>query len=482
MPDRIFGACPSNHSATANVGVRSNIPGLLIIALSLTLISCTVTVPSDPEVDSPVSVPDAWNSGDDSAVMPWSRDIHDPKLYTLISTALRQNFDLQAVIARVDAARARSRIAGADRLPQVDVTYRGARTKRSASGGVSFVANPVTSQNLSLELAWELDVWGRLRASTRAAIANYQAAEKDLAAARLLLSANIARSWFNAVEADQQTKLAEITQQSFRSSLSIIEQRFQRGIGTALDVRLARGNVATADANLFLTRRERDAAIRILKVLTGSYPDTDLELADNLPRFSNRVPAGLPSTLLLRRPDLHAGRWRVLAASELVKSSQKQLLPRFVLTGSAGTASGSLRDLIDIDGLIWNLVGGITQPIFQGGRIRADIDLSQASERELLALYAQTVLDAFNEVESSLAAEHYLSAQERALDTSVKEQKAALLLAQQQYENGLVGIITLLETQRRAFNAESAWLSTLNQKLQNRINLHLALGGDFYTI
>ncbi len=454
----------------------------LVITLSLALAACTTTVPGNPEVDSPVSIPQAWNSGDDSAVMPWSSDIHDPQLYVLITTALGRNFDLQAVIARVDAARARSRIAGANQLPQLDVTYRGARTKRSVSGGVSFVANPVTSQNLSLELAWELDVWGRLRASTRAAIANYEAAEQDLASARLLLSANIARSWFNAVEADQQMLLAEITQQSFRSSLNIIEQRFQHGIGTALDVRLARGNVATADANLYLTRRERDAAVRTLKVLTGSYPDTDMELADNLPRFTSRVPAGLPSALLLRRPDLHAGRWRVLAASELVKSSQKQLLPRFVLTGSTGTASSSLRNLLDFDGLIWNLVGGITQPIFQGGRIRADIDLSQASERELLALYAQTVLDAFNEVETSLAAEQFLSAQERALDTSVKEQKAALLLAQQQYENGLVGIITLLETQRRAFNAESAWLSTLNQKLQNRINLHLALGGDFYSI
>jgi multidrug efflux system outer membrane protein len=482
MSDRISGARPSNHSATANVGVRSNFSGRLIIALSLTLTACGATVPSDPEVDSPVTVPDAWNSGDDGAVMPWSRDIQDPKLHALINTALQRNFDLQAVVARVDAARARSRIAGADQLPQIDVAYRGSRTKRDVSGAESPVANPFTTQSLSLELAWELDVWGRLRASTRAAIANYQATEKDLAAARLLLSANIARSWFNAVEAHQQTQLAEITQQSFRSSLSIIEQRFQSGIGTALDVRLARGNVATADANLFLTRRERDVAIRILRVLTGSYPDTDLELADHLPRFSNRVPAGLPSALLLRRPDLHAERWRVLAASERVQSSQKQLLPRFVLTGSAGTASGSLRNLMDFDGLIWNLVGGITQPIFQGGRIRADIDLSQASERELLALYAQTVLDAFNEVESSLAAEQYLSAQERALDTSVKEQKAALLLAQQQYENGLVGIITLLETQRRAFNAESAWLSTLNQKLQNRINLHLALGGDFYTI
>jgi len=455
---------------------------IFIIVLSITLAACEATVPSEPEVDNPVNIPEAWNSGDDSAVMPWSADIQDPKLRALILRALRQNFDLQAIIARVDATRARSRIAGADRLPQLEVAYRGSRTKRENSGGENLIDNPFTSQSLTLELAWELDVWGRLRASTRAAIANYQASEKDLATARLLLSANIARAWFNAVETDQQVALTENTLQSFRSSLKIIEQRFQSGIGTALDVRLARGNVATADANLYLTLGQRDAAIRALRVLTGDYPDTDTELADSLPQFTNRVPAGLPSELLLRRPDLSAERWRVLAASELVKSSEKQLLPHFTLTGSAGTASGTLQDLLDWDRLIWNLVGGVTQPIFQGGRIRANIDLSRANKQEILALYAQTLLDAFAEVETALAAEQFLSGQERALDTSVKEQKAAQLLAQQQYESGLVGIITLLETQRRAFNAESAWLATLNQKLQNRIKLHLALGGDFYSI
>lgn len=452
---------------------------ILLLIISLTLVACAADLPPRPNVTAPVEVPGAWEFGDDGAVMPWVNDVQDPKLRALIRTALTRNFDLQAVVARVDAARARSRITGADRFPQIDLEASGSRTKRETLNGDTVFDNPATSMRLSLELAWELDVWGRLRATTRAAIADYQAAEADLAAAKLLLSANIARAWFNAVEADQQVILAQDTLSSFRSSRDIIEQRFQRGIGTALDVRLARGNVATAEANLYLTLRERDAAIRILKVLLGSYPDTEIELARRLPEVRNRVPAGLPSDLLLRRPDLNAEQWRVLAASELVKSAEKRLLPRFVLTGSGGTASNSLQDLLDWDRLIWNLFGGITQPIFQGGRIRADIDLSRANERELLALYAQTVLTAFNEVERSLAAEDFLTRQERALAVSVQEEKAALLLAQQQYESGLVGIITLLETQRRAFNAESAWLLTLNQRLQNRINLHLALGGDF---
>lgn len=452
---------------------------ILLFVLSLVLAACAADLPPRPDVDAPVAVPSSWGFGDDGAVMPWINDVQDPKLRALIRTALEQNFELQAVIARVDAARARSRIAGADRLPQLDVEFTGSRTKRDTVDSVSILDNPTTNLSLSLELAWELDVWGRLRASTRAAIADYQAAESDLTAARLLLSANIARAWFNAVEADQQVNLAQNTLRSFQSSREIIEQRFQRGIGTALDVRLARGNVATAEANLYLTQRERDSTIRILKVLLGNYPDTGIELASNLPAVLNRVPAGLPSELLLRRPDLNAEQWRVLATSELVRSAEKRLLPRFVLTGSGGAASTSLQELLDWDRLIWNLFGGITQPIFQGGRIRADIDLSRANEQELLALYAQTVLTAFNEVESSLAAEDFLTKQERALAVSVQEEKAALLLAQQQYEAGLVGIITLLETQRRAFNAESAWLLTLNQRLQNRINLHLALGGDF---
>ena len=450
----------------------------LSMVLPLALVACATDPPTKPDIQAPVTVPDVWTSGDDGEVMPWITDVKDPKLRSLIKTALEQNFDLQAVVARVDAARARGRITGADRSPQLELEFRGSRTKREEAGE-SLLDNPTTSLRLSLELAWELDVWGRLRAATRAAIADYQAAESDLAAAKLSLAANIARAWFNAVEADQQVILAENTLRSFENSLSIIEQRFQLGIGTALDVRLARGNVATGEANLYLNQRERDAAIRILKVLLGAYPDAEIQLASRLPEITSRVPAGLPSELLLRRPDLNAEQWRALAASELVKSAEKRLLPRFVLTGSGGEASSSLTDLLDWDRLIWNLVGNITQPIFQGGRLRAGIDLARANEQEILALYAQTVLVAFNEVETSLAAEDFLAKQERALSTSVQEEKAALLIAQQQYESGLVGIITLLETQRRAFNAESAWLFTLNQKLQNRINLHLALGGSF---
>lgn len=449
------------------------------VILTLGLAGCATDPPPRPDVTPPITIPDSWSTPSDGVVMPWMSDIHDPRLRELIYSALDQNFDLQAVVARVDAAHARTRIVGADRLPQLDLDLRGSRTKVDDSGRAGLIDNPFTRTSLSLELAWELDVWGRLRASAKAAVADYQAAEKDLAAAKLLLSANIARAWFDAVEADQQLKLAVETLRSFENSLNIIEQRFQRGIGTALDVRLARGNVATGEANLFLTQRLRDAAIRTLKVLLGSYPDAEIELAPSLPVITTEVPAGLPSELLLRRPDLGAEQWRVLAAGERVKSSEKNLLPRFVLTGSGGTASGTLLDLLDWDRLIWNLAGGITQPVFQGGRIRADIDLARAGEREILASYAQTVLNAFNEVEISLAAEQFLTRQERALAISVQEQKAALLLAEQQYERGLVGIITLLDTQRRAFNAESAWLLTLNQKLQNRINLHLALGGDF---
>ena len=452
---------------------------IFVFVLALMVTACATDLPTKPNLEVPVSIPGTWTSGSDGDVMPWIEDVRDPKLRALIWTALENNFDLKAAIARVDAARARARIAGADRQPQLDLGFTAVRAKRDISGGNDSVDVTTTSLDLGLELAWELDVWGRLRASTRAALADYKGAEQDLAAAKLLLSANIARAWFNAVEADQQVILAENTLRSFEQSRTIIEQRFQRGIGTALDVRLARGNVATGGANLYLTRRQRDAAIRILKVLLGDYPNTEIELAAELPVITSQVPAGLPSDLLLRRPDLNADQWRVLATSELVKSSERRLLPRIVLTGSGGTATSSLQDMLDFDRLIWNLVGGITQPIFQGGRIRADIDLSKANEREVLALYAQTVLTAFNEVETSLAAEHFLREQERALSVSVQEEKAALLLAQQQYETGLVGIVTLLETQRRAFNAESSWLLTLNQKLQNRINLHLALGGDF---
>jgi outer membrane protein TolC len=225
--------------------------------------------------------------------------------------------------------------------------------------------------------------------------------------------------------------------------------------------------------------RFRDAAGRSLEVLLGRYPADEIEIAAKLPEITTEVPPGLPSGLLKRRPDLVAAERRFAASVERVKASKKELLPTISLSASGDAASSELSELLDYERLTARLAANLAQPIFQGGRLIAGIKLSDANSRQALASYSQAVLVAFQEVETFLAWDDYLRDEEIALRKSSKESAAAEDLAWQQYQRGLANIITVLESQRRAFNARSSLIRVMNDRLQNRLNLYLALGGDF---
>ena len=179
--------------------------------------------------------------------------------------------------------------------------------------------------------------------------------------------------------------------------------------------------------------------------------------------------------------DLIAAERRLLAAGERLQQARKNRLPSFQLTANGGTSSDELKGLLDPDFLVWSLLGNLVQPVFQGGRLRAEQELALARSDEVLNNYAQTILTALREVETALDAEAYLADQENALETATREAKEAELLAREQYAAGLTDIVTLLETQRRSFNSESSLLEINNQRLQNRIDLYLSLGGEFAT-
>jgi multidrug efflux system outer membrane protein len=409
----------------------------------------------------------------------WLADFDAPGLAPLVEQALAANPDLAAAAARVAQARAQARIAGAPRLPQAEAGFSAARTKRAPSGISSTSARPVTTYGLDASISWEADLWGRLGDTARAAVADAEASRADLEGARLALAAEVARGWFLLAEAAQQEALAEHTVDSFTRSRRVIEERYRAGIVTALDVRLARENEATARSVLAQRRREHDAATRALEVLLGRYPAGGLQPPAALPAVVRPVPVGLPSELLERRPDLVAARTRLAAADARVRAARKNRLPSISLTATGGTASDRLRDLLDWDHLVWSLVSGITQPIFSGGRLSAESALAKARDREALAAYARAALDAFREVEAALNAEGHYTEQERALRTAAAESHEAASLAAERYGQGLIDIVTLLESQRRAFDAESARLRTVRDRLDNRVDLYLALGGDF---
>lgn len=460
------------------------LPALLCILAAAGLAAgCATGGVARPAAPDPgVALPERWTA--DPAVAAtepgaWVADFDSPRLEGLVDRALARNPDIAAAAARVSAARARAAIAGAALWPQLEAGASAARSRTVADAGGDPVARTADRFELEGRVSWEVDLWDRLGDAARAAALEAEAAGADYRAARLALAAEVARGWFAAIESRQQLELARRVAGIFRESEGIIAERYRRGIGTALDLRLARENTASAEATLAQRRREHDAAIRALEALLGRYPDAATDIPAELPALAREVPAGLPATLLERRPDLVAARERLAAASARLREAGKNRLPTVRLTGAAGTASPELADLLDLDYLVWSLFADLVQPVFEGGRLEAERVLAAADDREAWARYAAAVLTALREVETALAAEAHLADREAALERAAEEALEAAQLALERYRQGLTDIVTLLESQRRAVNAESTRLLVSRLRLENRVNLYLALGGPF---
>ncbi len=462
-------------------------PTLLSLPIAVLATACATTPPPEPVLE--LEAPDSWSAelGDAESVSgPWWTDFADPELDRLIAAALEENYDLQAAAAAVDAATARARIAGADLKPQIGAGFDAARRQQI------FVGFPIpgqdgplktrsTSYGTSLNVSWEADLWGRLRAGKRAAAGDAQAAEIDYRAARLSLSGQVAKAWFAVVETQHQVDLAAKTVASRRQTRERVEARYRSGVAPPLDLRLARANEAGAESTVELRRRQLDGARRQLEILLGRYPAGELakNSAPRLPEISTAIPAGLPSELVARRPDLRAAERRLQSAGWRVHEARRALYPKLTLTGSAGTSSDRLEDLVDGDFSVWSIAGGLLAPIFQGGRLRAAVDFAEASREQALAGYAQGILRAFAEVESALTAERLLTAETAAQAVATEESTAAVRLAEDRYQAGVGEFLSILESQRRAFLSESRLLTLRALRLGNRVDLHLALGGDF---
>jgi outer membrane protein TolC len=209
------------------------------------------------------------------------------------------------------------------------------------------------------------------------------------------------------------------------------------------------------------------------------YPGRELLVPTELPDTPPPIPAGLPADLIARRPDLAAAERRLAASDERYKAARRDRYPRISLTASAGTSSDSLTNLVNGNFSIWSLAFNVLQPIFQGGRLRAAVNLSEAQADEVLINYTGAALRAYSEVETALAAEEYLAEREADLATAAEQSRAAESLSEQRYGAGIEGFITVLESQRRALQADGEWITARRQRLENRVDLYLALGGGF---
>ena len=444
---------------------------ILLISLLLILSSCNSkeeeTKKSEPERKS-------WTK-ENSAPVPqnWLKDFNDPALTKLIAEAEKNNLTLKMAEANLKEAHAIAKISGADRLPILSLDA-SARRSRTTTGEAN-------KHSIGLNFNWEIDLWGKLKDEEKAALADYKTAEFNYQASRLSLAASAARFWFGTIEAKLQHKLAQDTEKSFQNTLSIIEGRYKNGLTDALDVSLAKADVANAKENTSQRKFNVEQAIRSLEVLLGKYPSAELKTKEELPVITAPLPAGLPAELLQRRPDILAAFQNLKARKLRLSSNKKDLLPGITIVASTDKESSSLNKLFENNNYLWSLAGNLSQPIFQGGRIRNRIKQQSARKDRAEAELALVILEAYEEVENALANEKNLIEKEKQIQTALKESEQAYELSKQKYSKGLLNITTLLNSQRRLFTAKRKLLEVQLQKLTNRVNLYLALGGDFNT-
>ena len=444
----------------------------------------------DANLPEPPSVWAASDSASSTLTNDWLAPFNDDTLYQLIEEALINNNSFLAAAANLEQARAGAKIARADMLPSVNANFNAARNaivtnpttaaQAGGSGGAT-ASSRLYINNFSLggTLRWELDLWGRLTDETRAAYKDAAASYADLAGARLSLAGRVAQAWFALIEARQQRELADRDVEARESNLRVTERRYERGVASSLDVRLSRSALGSSQANLALRQRLEQEASRALEVLLGRYPAAELEAAASLPNLPALAGAGAPGDILARRPDLIAAEKRMESAGLRARAARKQMLPQITLTSQAGTSGPVMADLVDPKRLAGNLAGGLLQPLFQGGRLLANSKRARAAAEASLFNYAETVLVAYQEAENALAAEALLAAREDALRLAFEEAAAAEELTERRYASGAATIFNLLDAQTRRISAEGQYIQAQQQRVSNRVQLYLAVGGDF---
>ena len=459
----------------------------LILVLGVALCACSKPVPI-PVHDLRVPVPDQWQAVETTAPAApakWWAYFGDPGLDAAIERALACSEDLQAASARIRAAAQERVIAGAADRPELSLGINRIRQRQNFVGlpfpGLAdrVLSSTFSNAGLSFNVGWEPDIWNRVAADKLATEANTRMREAELLGARLSLSGQVAKAWFAAVEAQRQIVIAEQVLANFETIVERRQARFQAGSGSLAEVRLAEADLARARSALRQRRQARDAFVRQTETLTCQYPAGELSVNAELAGLPEQVPAGLPSELVHRRPDLIAAEQALLAADARIVQARATLRPNFILTSALGTASNTLADLVNPSLQVWNYALGLAQPIFNRGRLKANVRITEERALEQEALYQARVWAAYREIESALAAERALRDQEASLRESHAKTRAAIQLAERRYREAFGEFFSVLNLRRAGLENESVMLGLQRAQIDNRVDLHLALGGGF---
>lgn len=476
----------------------------------LVLSGCAIKKPATGAAIMPPSarhqIPGAWSGPHVSgAVAPnWIHNFHDPELTALVEDAVRRNPDLQAAAANVEASRAAVRVAAASLYPRIALKTMGERQGRELRGDLGVGVDPPDLGSLGVDssggsgdtrstsssserwvygvgigASWELDVWGRVRSKKAAAQAESGALEADYEYARQSLAAAVARAYFTTIEAAQQEANAKATLDLYEGYSKLTDEQKKQGHASDFDVAQIRSRTAGARDTYIAAQAARAQTIRAIEVVTSHYPSGKLSARRDFPDQPKGVPAGLPAQLLERRPDIIAAERRFAATVHRTNEARTARLPRFALSASSGLGTAQLDGVGVIDALSWSLAAGMVQPIFFGGELKAQQDIRTAEQKAAAATYVGVSLRAFEDVENALSNDYYLHKREGTLGDMVSASGDAVTLGRQQYDQGHADMFTILRLAGENLAAKVELTKVRASRLRERVNLYLALGGDF---
>jgi multidrug efflux system outer membrane protein len=415
----------------------------------------------------------------DASALGWREFFPDARLQALITAALENNRDLRAAALRIEEARSLYKVQRADLLPNLNATATGSRARIPGSLSATGAPQVSSSYQVGLSLAsFELDFFGRVRSLNNAALAQYLATEQAARSARISLVAEVAKAYLAERAFDEQYELARRTLEGRETGYKLAQQRFNVGASSALDLRLNETLVLQARAALASLARQRAQATNALTLLVGK-PLTDLPPATLLSdqNIVVDIPAGLPSDLITRRPDIRAAEQTLQATNANIGAARAAFFPRISLTASTGTASNELSGLFDAGSRAWTFAPQLVLPIFQGGRNVANLDLANVRKNIAVANYEKTIQVAFREVADALVARGTLDEQIEAQRLTQEAEADRLRLSQQRFQNGIASSLDVLDAERELFTAQQSLVQARLLRLTNAIDLYRALGG-----
>jgi multidrug efflux system outer membrane protein len=452
----------------------------IILMLGIAILSGCAMGPDyeRPETAMPEAFGQTADSGTSIANLNWWDLFGDEQLNKLVRIALEQNRDLAIAISRIEEARAALGFVRSDQYPQFEVS---AGANRGISDIGANVGLPVrNSFVLAGNLSYELDLWGKLRRSTEAARAELLSTVDAGNSVMITLIADVASAYLLLLDLDTRVAIASRTLDTRNESLGIMQARFDRGTVALIDVNQAQIEKYDAEAQLFSLQRENVKAENLLNILLGQHPGAiEREQRDIYSIEPLTVPAGLPSELLERRPDVRVAEQQLAAQTARIGVAEAIRFPSLSLTGSLGLASDDLSGFFSSDNKTWGLSAGLIAPVFNAGRNKRRVEVEVARTEQALLNYQQTVLQSLREVEDSLISVDTYEREFVSRENQEKAAASAAMLSRARYDGGVTSYLEVLESERSLFRAELLASSTRREQLVSYVTLYKALGGGW---